>query len=207
MISIILPFFWAACECKTIGVVNNACDENGQCFCKQGFSGSKCEECSNGYYMFKDNCKSGQIIIKVLICVKVFNWNLIPECDCSLEGSIENAICDQKSGKCKCKPNVGGKKCEKCLPTFYDFPNCKGKDLKFDWKIDHNNSICYTSDCACNVKGSASFACGNRNGACICKHGFTGDKCDSCSPSFYLWPCKGIVERLGFIINMNDLFI
>ena len=53
----------------------------------------------------------------------------ILECDCQKTGTTD-LICGKSNGKCICKDNVGGEKCERCKHGFYDHPKCeKGKFL------------------------------------------------------------------------------
>lgn len=49
-----------------------------------------------------------------------------PECQCDPQGSL-SAVCDPNGGQCQCRPNVVGRKCDKCAPGTYGFgPNgCK----------------------------------------------------------------------------------
>ena len=55
------------------------------------------------------------------------------ECGCNSEGSVDvSQTCDPQTGKCNCKENIAGDKCDRCGTGFYDFPNCKGK---MDYKI------------------------------------------------------------------------
>ncbi len=39
-------------------------------------------------------------------------------CDCSLGGSLDNN-CDVVTGQCKCKPNMGGRRCDMPLNGYY----------------------------------------------------------------------------------------
>ena len=45
------------------------------------------------------------------------------ECDCHIAGVNED-FCEPAGGKCKCKENIDGKKCDKCVDGFYPFPDC-----------------------------------------------------------------------------------
>lgn len=48
-------------------------------------------------------------------------------CDCNPEGTQYNGLCDSQSdlilgtiaGRCHCKENVEGLRCDKCKPSFY----------------------------------------------------------------------------------------
>ena len=50
---------------------------------------------------------------------------IFAECFCNEDGS-QSMTCDDKDGKCPCKPNVVGDKCNQCIFGTYDFPDCPG---------------------------------------------------------------------------------
>jgi len=51
-------------------------------------------------------------------------------CQCDPTGST-SGICDPLGGKCNCKTNVVGRKCNRCAPGTYGFgpEGCQGKIL------------------------------------------------------------------------------
>jgi hypothetical protein len=53
----------------------------------------------------------------------------ISVCDCDSQGSI-GVSCDNE-GKCMCKPNFMGTRCDKCKEGLYNFPICEGILLLF----------------------------------------------------------------------------
>ena len=55
----------------------------------------------------------------------------LSECLCNTEGS-EGVACENDSGKCTCKPNVVGDKCDQCSAGFFGFPSCQGN---FQWTV------------------------------------------------------------------------
>ena len=66
---------------------------------------------------------------------KFNDLNLIsfPACQCNAEGSESTDSCDE-SGKCACKPNIAGDKCDQCAEGFgmNGFPSClKEVNIKF----------------------------------------------------------------------------
>lgn len=89
-----------ACNCDPIGSVSLQCSSTGQCICKSGVEGQRCDRCASNYFDFSHNgCRP---------------------CGCSVEGSQDNVpLCDNK-GKCRCKKNVEGEKCDRCKPGFFD---------------------------------------------------------------------------------------
>ncbi|XP_028025278.1 laminin subunit alpha-2 [Bombyx mandarina] len=83
------------CACGQ-GALNNNCNpQSGQCKCRPGWAGLVCDVCAFGHHGPK--CKP---------------------CDCNLAGSkgcsSDLCPCDNR-GRCNCKENVVGEKCEKCL--------------------------------------------------------------------------------------------
>lgn len=48
-------------------------------------------------------------------------------CSCDPTGSVSK-ICDTLGGKCQCKPNVVGRRCDRCAPGTYGFDpeGCRG---------------------------------------------------------------------------------
>ena len=77
------------------------CNSQGQCMCKPGIEGQRCDKCAPNHYDFSpQGCKS---------------------CDCNDAGSWNNtATCDPISGQCRCKANVEGTNCDLCKPGHFD---------------------------------------------------------------------------------------
>ncbi|XP_032038553.1 laminin subunit alpha-3-like isoform X2 [Aythya fuligula] len=98
-----------SCNCSERGIINVAspdCEKNnGQCKCKPGIKGRRCDQCAPGTYGFP---------------------NCVP-CNCNRDGT-EPDICDPHTGICLCKENVEGADCSVCRPgSFYlDPSNPKG---------------------------------------------------------------------------------
>lgn len=55
---------------------------------------------------------------------------LILECQCDPTGS-NSAFCKEDGGACDCKPNVVGRKCDKCASGTYGFHSPEGCIGKF----------------------------------------------------------------------------
>lgn len=66
---------------------------------------------------------------------------LFVACDCDLGGSLDDGICDSitnpltggESGRCNCKANVEGRRCDRCKNGFWNFDpenpeGCQGID-------------------------------------------------------------------------------
>lgn len=47
---------------------------------------------------------------------------LASACDCQSE--FTDGTCEDLTGRCFCKPNYTGEKCDSCASGFIDFPDC-----------------------------------------------------------------------------------
>ncbi|XP_024619438.1 laminin subunit alpha-1 [Neophocaena asiaeorientalis asiaeorientalis] len=95
------------CDCDPLGSLSSVCIKNdlhsdlhrgkwpGQCPCKEGYAGEKCDRCQFGYKGYP-------------ACVP---------CDCNPAGSVNEEPCSEA---CLCKENVEGKHCDRCKPGFYN---------------------------------------------------------------------------------------
>ena len=55
-------------------------------------------------------------------------------CLCNNEGSLNNTICDVKTGQCSCKNDlIAGQQCDRCTDGYYNFPQCKGISFQTFW--------------------------------------------------------------------------
>ncbi|KFV96685.1 Laminin subunit gamma-1, partial [Fulmarus glacialis] len=94
------------CSCNPVGSLSTQCDSYGQCSCKPGVMGEKCDRCQPGFHSLSEaGCRS---------------------CSCNLAGSTGE--CNVETGRCTCKDNVEGFHCERCKPGFFhlDSSNPRG---------------------------------------------------------------------------------
>ncbi|NXC09441.1 AGRIN protein, partial [Orthonyx spaldingii] len=88
-------------------------------------------------------------------------------CQCNPYGSYGGS-CDPGTGQCSCKPGVGGLKCDRCEPGFWNFRGI----------VTDGKSGC--TPCHCDPVGSVRDDCEQMTGLCSCRTGITGMKCNQC---------------------------
>ena len=96
--------FFIDCDCDHEGTESEICNkESGQCICREGFGGPRCDRCLPGFY----------------------NYPSCQPCNCSPTGS--SAITCDNTGKCNCLINYSGKLCNMCSAGYYNYPDCLRK--------------------------------------------------------------------------------
>ncbi|KAM4622730.1 laminin subunit alpha-5-like [Discoglossus pictus] len=180
------------CKCHEVGALGTSCEPHGgQCTCLPNVIGRDCSRCATGYWGFP-NCRpcdcgsrlcdevTGQCICpprtlkpECTVCQpQTFGCHPLigcEDCNCSAIGlqNVTEPGCDIQSGQCTCKPNIMGRRCEKCAPGFYGYPNCR--------------------PCDCNRAGTEPSICDPVTGQCHCKENVEGLTCDRCRlGTFYL---------------------
>ncbi|XP_011384341.1 agrin isoform X2 [Pteropus vampyrus] len=96
-------------------------------------------------------------------------------CQCNTHGSY-SGICDPATGQCSCRPGVGGLKCDRCEPGFWNFRGI----------VTDGRSGC--TPCSCDPRGAVRDDCEQMTGLCSCKPGVAGAKCGQCSHGRALGP-------------------
>ncbi|XP_073463613.1 laminin subunit alpha-5 isoform X3 [Aquarana catesbeiana] len=181
-----------SCNCHEAGSQGTSCEPyGGQCTCRPNVIGRDCSRCATGFWGFPEcrPCECGS-----RLCDEVTGQCICPphtvkpdctvcqpqtfgchplvgceECDCSQTGlqNLTEPGCDIQTGQCACKPNIMGRRCEKCAPGFYGYPNCR--------------------PCDCNRAGTEDGICDSLTGQCLCKENVEGPNCDRCRlGTFYL---------------------
>ncbi|VEN44375.1 unnamed protein product, partial [Callosobruchus maculatus] len=89
------------------------------------------------------------------------------QCGCNKLGSYSET-CDPETQQCKCRPGVGGAKCDRCESGFWGLP-----------KISSGYRGCIP--CGCSVFGSVRDDCEQMTGRCVCRPGVQGQKCTVCT--------------------------
>ncbi|TRY84024.1 hypothetical protein DNTS_013565, partial [Danionella cerebrum] len=111
------PLYWnlspqnsygcSTCECNTVGTISEVAEcsqSTGQCHCKPNVCSGACSACKEGYFNLQKN-----------------NYFGCHGCQCDIGGSV-GPPCDERHGRCRCRPNVEGPKCNQPRPDHY-FPD------------------------------------------------------------------------------------
>lgn len=196
------------CQCDPVGTESSGSIDiltckaaGGQCPCKPGVIGRRCDQCAAGNYGFDaDGCKA---------------------CACNRTGSTSE-FCHDTTGQCQCLPQLVGRKCDSCPVNYYDFPNCKpcqcsGHSSTCDAKTgvctncDHNAAGENCEQCAEGYYGDATKGTENDCQRCQCPGGgsgnqfsnichektngkvvctnctdeYTGDQCEKCGDGYF----------------------
>ncbi|KAK7496947.1 hypothetical protein BaRGS_00011927, partial [Batillaria attramentaria] len=150
--------------------------------------------------------------------ITMFHWGGPRACACDVEGSTSSE-CATYGGQCTCKPGVTGRRCDKCLPGFYQLTvtgckpcDCRGTSQRCDDvtgqcpcppnTIGRQCELCavyhYGLDqitgcqpCSCDPLGSVSLQCNVTSGACLCKSGVGGLRCDECTDGYFALSASG----------------
>lgn len=102
-------------------------------------------------------------------------------CECDPTGSL-NSECEPAGGQCLCKPNVVGRKCDRCAPGTYNF----------------GPAGC--SACNCHEYGSRDNLCDAQTGQCLCIYNVGSRDCSQCEAGYWGFPqcracdCNGNAE-------------
>ncbi|XP_017028327.1 laminin subunit gamma-1 [Drosophila kikkawai] len=187
--------------------------------CPVGYFGSRCEQCSDGFF----GDPTG-LLGSVQTCTS---------CDCN--GNVDpNAVgnCNRTTGEClKCIHNTAGEHCDQCLPGHFGDPlalphgrcdrcSCYEAGTEQDeqsiTRCDQVTGQCQCKpnvigrdcgecqpgyfnirsgngceNCLCDPVGSYNATCDRYTGQCHCRPGVVGQRCDQCANYFYGFSAEG----------------
>ncbi|XP_043223097.1 laminin subunit beta-1-like [Amphibalanus amphitrite] len=139
-------------------VSGGVCDD-----CRDNTEGYNCEQCKTGFYQVPG--------------LDLRDPNICRECECDPRGSLYDGICESKAtdtlpaGHCHCKEKVGGARCDRCQPGYWNF-------------TAENPAGC--QECTCDPLGSLpDIGCDELTGHCRCKRHVVGRNCDQCPEQYW----------------------
>ncbi|XP_077296582.1 laminin subunit beta-1 [Arctopsyche grandis] len=144
----------------TAHVSGGVCDD-----CQHNTMGRNCEQCKAFFY------KDPEMDLE--------HPEICKPCDCDPRGSLDDAICDSvtdaagglEAGRCHCKVNVDGRRCDTCKNGFWNFE-------------ENNPDGCQA--CSCNPLGTVdNQGCDTYTGECTCKRNVIGRDCNQCLPEHW----------------------
>lgn len=118
------------------------------------------------------------IRLNYFLIIKFF----IKACNCNKNGTDNNcqSNCDLVTGNCKCLPNVIGRKCDQCLPGYWNIDSAQGCLIP----------------CECDPTGTVEKSvCDQYIGKCHCLSNRSGRKCDECPDGMYGNPESGCLSN------------
>uniref|UniRef100_A0A8C6SLT9 Uncharacterized protein n=1 Tax=Neogobius melanostomus TaxID=47308 RepID=A0A8C6SLT9_9GOBI len=122
------PLTCSPCDCRSQFTDGTCEDFTGRCFCKPNYTGDNCDFCASGFINFPDCYRDCSCDITTLIQTASLqtptNGLVRGLCGCSGIGSLPE-VCDA-SGRCLCKSEFSGPRCEQCRSGFHSYPNCQG---------------------------------------------------------------------------------
>ncbi|KAJ8913194.1 hypothetical protein NQ315_009031 [Exocentrus adspersus] len=151
-------------------------------------------QCGNPAY-FSKGSTIPEVCKKYHTSIAAYVFDGAFPCLCDPTGSVSK-LCDPNGGFCTCKPNVVGRRCERCAPGTYNFgpEGCKS--------------------CDCNPIGSLDNFCNTTTGQCKCRANTYGRECDQCRIGFWRFPncercdCNGHADtcesKTGICLNCRD---
>lgn len=170
----------------------------GQCECRPGVTGQRCDRCLSGAYDFpycqgsSSACDPAGTIDSNLgscpcklhvegptcsICKPLY-WNLdkenpngCSECQCHKAGTVSGTgECRQGDGDCHCKSHVGGDSCDTCEDGYF--------------ALEKSNYF-GCQGCQCDIGGALSSVCSGPSGVCQCREHVVGKACQRPENNYY----------------------
>ncbi|XP_009889167.1 PREDICTED: laminin subunit beta-4 [Charadrius vociferus] len=142
------------------GVSGGVCED-----CQDNTTGQHCDQCKRFFY--QDPLK---VISHPQACLP---------CNCDPDGTLHNGVCDSRTdpvlgmvaGRCPCKENVEGGRCDKCRANYYGLSGSDPLGCQ---------------PCNCDPSGSLPFSvCDPATGECLCQRFAMGRRCEKCVVGYW----------------------
>ncbi|XP_029013106.1 basement membrane-specific heparan sulfate proteoglycan core protein isoform X4 [Betta splendens] len=156
---------------------NELAVEVEDCACPQGYRGSSCQECDDGYTRTSSGLYLGT-------CER---------CDCNGHASS----CDPETGAClQCLHNTAGPRCDLCQTGFYGSPVASGAQACQPCPCPGTSSSTQFSP-TCYLESDGQPTCDK------CPPGYAGRQCERCAPGYTGNPRLGQRCKVSNEVNGN----
>uniref|UniRef100_U3K696 Laminin subunit beta 4 n=1 Tax=Ficedula albicollis TaxID=59894 RepID=U3K696_FICAL len=142
------------------GVSGGVCED-----CQDNTTGQHCHKCKPSFY--QDPLRA---ISDPQACLP---------CSCDPAGTVPGAVCESRTdpalgtvaGRCPCKENVEGARCDRCRANYYGLSGSDPLGCQ---------------PCNCHPLGSLPFSiCDPATGECLCQRFTTGQRCEKCLAGYW----------------------
>nr|XP_047924486.1 laminin subunit beta-4 isoform X1 [Anser cygnoides]XP_047924487.1 laminin subunit beta-4 isoform X1 [Anser cygnoides]XP_047924488.1 laminin subunit beta-4 isoform X1 [Anser cygnoides]XP_047924489.1 laminin subunit beta-4 isoform X1 [Anser cygnoides] len=142
------------------GVSGGVCED-----CQDNTTGQHCDQCK--LFFYQDPRK---VISDPHACLP---------CSCDPEGTLHNGMCESRTdpalgtvaGRCPCKENVEGDRCNRCRANHYGLSGSDPLGCQ---------------PCNCDAFGTLPFSiCNPATGECLCQQFATGRRCEKCVVEYW----------------------
>uniref|UniRef100_A0A8D0HUR2 Laminin subunit beta 4 n=1 Tax=Sphenodon punctatus TaxID=8508 RepID=A0A8D0HUR2_SPHPU len=140
-------------------------------------SGGVCEDCQHN--TVGQHCDQCKLFFYQDPLKPISDPRACAPCDCDPEGTLHNGLCESQTdpvlgtiaGRCLCKENTEGARCDKCKPNYYG--------------LSGSNPL-GCQPCSCSPLGSLSFSiCDPVTGECLCQQFASGRHCEECMVGYW----------------------
>ncbi|NWZ05449.1 LAMB4 protein, partial [Agelaius phoeniceus] len=142
------------------GVSGGVCED-----CQDNTTGQHCDTCKPSFY--QDPLKA---ISDPQPCLP---------CNCDPAGTLPEGVCESRTdpalgtvaGRCPCKDNVEGARCDKCKANYHGLSSSDPLGCQ---------------PCNCDPSGTLPFSvCDPATGQCLCQRFTTGQRCERCLAGYW----------------------
>ncbi|CAB1330696.1 unnamed protein product, partial [Coregonus sp. 'balchen'] len=184
------------CDCDPVGSLSPFCEpEGGQCECRVGVGGQRCDSCERGLYGLHqegscilclcslDGTVPGTVCDPETGHLERRNSLGCLACACDVRGTLERGVCDPVNGHCPCREGVEGALCTRCSLHYYNTTSDLYDDITphpyYNMIFDPQGCV----PCVCDPTGTVEGTmCDADTGQCVCVPTRHGRDCGICRP-------------------------